>query len=67
VGYNYEFSIVDSSYYNNTTSGQTSGIGTDNNSQTVRALTTNQMKASSNFDSWDFTDIWEITDGTTFP
>jgi hypothetical protein len=69
VGYNYSASTVSSCYYNSETSGQASGIGSDFNSQTVTALTTNQMKLQDSFDAWDFTDTgaWEITEGTTFP
>jgi hypothetical protein len=67
VGYNN--STVSNCYYNSETATKCSGIGTDENSQTVTGLTINQMKHSSNFTDWDFaiTPIWEITEGTSFP
>jgi subtilisin-like proprotein convertase family protein len=67
VGYNNSSSTVSSCYFNAESTGQSAGIGIDFNSQTVTALTTNQMKASSNFDGWDFNDTWEISEGITFP
>jgi hypothetical protein len=52
--------IVNNSYWNKETSGQTtSGGGT--------GLTTTQMTALSSFSGWDFATIWDITPGTTYP
>ncbi|MGQ1948828.1 GLUG motif-containing protein, partial [Geofilum sp. OHC36d9] len=66
VGSNYSSTISDS-YYNSETSGQSSGLGSDDNSQTVTALTTAQMKQSSRFTGWNFENNWEITEGISFP
>ncbi|MGQ1947066.1 GLUG motif-containing protein, partial [Geofilum sp. OHC36d9] len=66
VGSNYSATISDS-YYNSETSGQSSGLGSDDNSQTVTALTIAQMKQSSRFTGWDFENNWEITEGISFP
>ncbi|MGQ1948802.1 GLUG motif-containing protein, partial [Geofilum sp. OHC36d9] len=66
VGYN-GYSNVNDSYYNNETSGQTSGLGLDNNSQTVTALTTKQMKQRSSFPDWDFSETWDMVDDKTYP
>ncbi len=70
VGNNYNFSgasTINSSYYNSETSGQSNGIGGDNNSQSVTGLTTAEMKQQNNFSGWDFDNTWEITNGKTFP
>ncbi|MGQ1948832.1 GLUG motif-containing protein, partial [Geofilum sp. OHC36d9] len=68
VGFNDYSSTISNSYYNSETSGQSSGLGSDDsNSQTVTALTTAQMKQSSRFTGWDFENNWEITEGISFP
>ncbi|HNV01393.1 MAG TPA: hypothetical protein PKK60_03120, partial [archaeon] len=50
---------ITNSYYDSTKfSGEyTNGTG----------LTTSQMKQSTNFSGWDFSTIWNITNGTTYP
>ncbi|MDB4334858.1 T9SS type A sorting domain-containing protein [bacterium] len=60
VGSNIANSIVQKSYYNSETAGQ---IDTAKGG----ALTTSQMKLSSFFNAWDFTQTWEIDNGETFP
>jgi|GEM_PF-986210 len=55
-----------SCYYDKESSGCSSGIGKDENSQTVTALTSAQMKASANFSSFDFTTTWAIREDTTY-
>ncbi len=54
-------------YYNNNISNDYDGIGEDDYDQTITGLSTDEMKQSTNFENWDFTNMWEITDGTTFP
>jgi hypothetical protein len=66
VGYN-SSSTISTSYFNSESSGQDDGVDYDNNSQTVTSLTTEQMKLSSNFTDWDFSNTWEIEDDVTFP
>ena len=66
VGYNTS-SAITYSYYNTETSNQSSGIGTDDNSQTVTGLTIAQMKQQSNFLGFDFTGIWAIREDSTYP
>ncbi len=63
----YSNSTVTNSYYNTETSGQSNGIGIDDNSQTVTGLTTLEMKQQSNFTGFDFTNIWTITNAKKFP
>ena len=58
---------ITASYYNSETSGQNAGIGGDDITQTVTALTTTQMQAQANFVDWDFTDTWVIYEGHTMP
>jgi hypothetical protein len=65
VGYNN--SAITNSYYNIETSEQNKGIGQDDNSQTVTALTTAQMKQQSAFSGFDFSTVWSITNNKTFP
>jgi len=67
VGHNKSSSSIIASYYNIETSGQTSGIGYDDNNQTITALSINQMKQDSSFTDWDFTNTWTIDNNITFP
>lgn len=42
-------------------------IGTSRISNNDNARTTSQMKTQSNYEGWDFTTIWKITEGKTYP
>lgn len=42
-------------------------IGTNRLRDTKNARTTVQMKTQSNYEGWDFTTIWKITEGKTYP
>ena len=42
-------------------------IGTTRFGSEVNARTTEQMKTQSNYEGWDFTSIWKITEGETYP
>lgn len=42
-------------------------IGTNLLGSTENARTTAQMKTQSNYEGWDFTSIWKITEGKTYP
>ncbi|QGY44467.1 T9SS type A sorting domain-containing protein [Maribellus comscasis] len=66
VGYN-DWCTINGSYFYAENSQQNSGIGYDKNSQTVTGLTNEQMKQQGSFPGFDFTNIWEITSGKTFP
>jgi len=48
------------SYWDTETSGQSSSDG-------GTGLTTAQMKQSANFSGWDFTGVWRIYDGYSYP
>lgn len=49
-------------YYDN------SSVSTKNgSSDSQNARTTAQMKTQSNYEGWDFTTIWKITEGKTYP
>jgi filamentous hemagglutinin family protein len=51
---------ITNSYWNTTTSGlATSAGGT--------GLTTAQMKAQANFSDWNFSTVWDIIEGTSYP
>ena len=52
--------LVSNSFYDTNTSGQSdTGKGTPK--------TTTQMKAESTFTDWDFVNIWDINEGTSYP
>jgi len=60
IGSNAYGARVINSYWDATTSGQTSSSG-------GTGLTTEQMKNQASFGSWDFTTIWDINQGTSYP
>lgn len=53
-------SVYDSNYWDTTTSGRGSSIG-------ATGLTTAQMKQQASFSSWDFTNVWSISEGNDYP
>ncbi|GAB5409767.1 MAG: hypothetical protein BalsKO_21320 [Balneolaceae bacterium] len=59
--------IFTNSYWNSVTSKQASGIGTDDNSQTVNDLSIGEMIDSTNFTNWDFSSVWNIDQGFGYP
>jgi hypothetical protein len=67
IGANRASSTVTNGYYNIETTGQTSGIGTDDNSQTVTGLTTLEMKQPGNFAGFNFDSVWAIRSDSTYP
>jgi hypothetical protein len=67
IGSNESSSTVSNSYYNNETCGVELAIGTDDNSQTVTGLTTQEMKQSDSFTSLDFINTWAISADNTYP
>lgn len=42
-------------------------IGTAKLASETNARTTSQMKTQSNYEGWDFTNTWKITEGKTYP
>jgi len=65
VGYN--SGTITDCYWDSTTSGTTTGIGSGTDSGAT-GLTTEEMQQSSSYtDSWDFTDTWRIYDGYSYP
>ncbi|TWH51617.1 filamentous hemagglutinin N-terminal domain-containing protein [Sporomusa sp. KB1] len=53
---------VAASVWDTTTSGQTSGVGSDSSATGVTGLTTAQMGNSANYPSgWDFTNTWSLS------
>ncbi|MDP4093471.1 MAG: fibronectin type III domain-containing protein, partial [Bacillota bacterium] len=58
VGY-YYIGNVTSSYFDSTITGKTS--------PTNQARTTQQLKQKATFTGWDFTNIWHIDEGTSYP
>jgi len=58
VGYNRK--IITNSYWDTETSGRSSSDG-------GTGKTTAQMKQQATFSSWDFTNIWAIEEGVTYP
>lgn len=58
-------SSIDASYYDNTTSAQTAGVGVGDiiGSPQLTGLTTNEMKTASNYGGWDFANTWAVDAG----
>ncbi|WP_339222007.1 S-layer homology domain-containing protein [Paenibacillus sp. FSL W7-1332] len=58
-------SSIDASYYDNTTSAQTAGVGVGDiiGSPQLTGLTTNEMKTASNYGGWDFANMWAVHTG----
>ncbi len=54
-------------YWDTETSGLSTGIGTDDNTQTVTGLTSSQMLTRSNFIDFDFDTTWNMISGLTQP
>ncbi len=59
VGYNYGGAITNS-YWDTETSGQTTSDG-------GTGLTTAQMKQQASFSGWDFSNVWGIDEGASYP
>jgi hypothetical protein len=59
------YSSIDASYYDNVASAQTIGVGSGDNlgSPHLTGLTTDEMKAASNYGSWDFANTWAMETG----
>ncbi|NTW50540.1 MAG: hypothetical protein HGB19_12580, partial [Chlorobiales bacterium] len=53
-------SIVTNSFWDKQTSGQTT-------SPSGTGMTTAEMKQQATFTGWDFTTIWKITEGVSYP
>ena len=66
VGYNYS-GTAGYCHFNSETSGQSAGIGVDNNSQTVTGYTTAQMKQRAYFTDWDSSTVWAFHADSTYP
>jgi hypothetical protein len=64
MGYN--ISIITNCYYNKDNYSGT-GIGADENSIGVTALTDTQMRQQASFAGWDFDTVWEIREGVSYP
>ncbi|WZL72511.1 GLUG motif-containing protein [Clostridiaceae bacterium 35-E11] len=60
VGYKARASIVTNSFWNIETSGMTSSAAGTGKTKT-------EMSQQSTFNPWDFTDIWRIDEGLTYP
>lgn len=65
VGYNDD--TVTGCYWDVESSGTATGIGKDDNSQSVTGLTTAKMKQKNSFVGWDFSTIWSIKEGVSYP
>ncbi len=67
IGSNSFGGTVTSSFWDTQTSGQASGIGFDDNSQSPTGLTSAQMQYQSNFSGFDFATSWGIVNGFSEP
>lgn len=59
------YASINASYYNNVASTQTIGVGSGDNlgPPHLTGLTTDGMKAASNYGSWDFANTWAVDAG----
>jgi hypothetical protein len=67
AGYVYNGGAITGCYWNRETTGQMNGSGYTTGTFSGSGLTTMQMKQSSNFSGWDFSGIWNISNGNTYP
>jgi hypothetical protein len=66
LGSNAGSATITNSYYDKETTGQSLVVG-DDNMLTATSETTAKMKTQSTFAGWDFTSIWKIKNGETYP
>ena len=59
--------IITNCFWNNETSGQTSGTPDSINETGLTGLTTSEMQTQSSYAGWNFTDVWEFTAENTYP
>ncbi|MEC0206718.1 S-layer homology domain-containing protein [Paenibacillus lautus] len=59
------YASINASYYDNTVSAQTTGVGVGDNmgAPHLTGLTSDDMKAASNYGGWDFANTWAIDAG----
>jgi uncharacterized protein YjdB len=76
VGYNTNdggAATIDSSYWDTITTGQSSasgvenGVGSDTSNSDGNGMATTLMQTQATFVGWDFTNIWEINEGSSYP
>jgi len=70
LGNNAEYPYFDLgiSYWDIEVSGYTDGVGNQEpDPDGIVGLTTEQMAHQENFDGWDFEDVWDICEGTSYP
>src|SRR3990167_2351956 len=65
VGFN-SASTISAVYWDTETSGTSTGVGSGS-STGATGLTTAQALAQSNYSGWDFTTVWNIIEGTSYP
>jgi len=67
VGHNNN-GLIENAYWDMTTSGTIVGVGTSNGMPIdVTGLSTPDMKQESNFEGFDFDNVWYIDEGVTYP
>ncbi len=59
----YNSCTISNSYWDTNTSGRASSAGGSG----CTGLTTEQMKQQASYEAWDFTNIWRITEGESYP
>ncbi len=68
IGYGTSSTTIENTYYNNDVSQSVSGSGVGVSiNGSIGELSNTEMEQQSNYSSWDFTDIWTISNGETFP
>lgn len=64
-----DYATISNGYWNTETSGTTVGVGevTNGGVAGVTGLTTTQMKQQGSFAGFDFTNVWGINEGVSYP
>ena len=66
IGNDAAFGTYPNSYWNTETSAQANGVGSGNGSG-ITGRTTTQMMQQANFEGFNFSSVWKIKAGETFP
>ena len=54
-------------FWDKQTSGPTNGVGGDSSPSGITGLNTSQMMTQSSFSTWNFSNIWAIIEGNSYP
>jgi hypothetical protein len=67
IGYCQDASYLSQCYYNADITGSLPSVGNGTGSANAVGLTTAGMKYKSTYVGWDFSEVWDIEEGVTYP